>query len=258
MIDRAFISVVSIGVGFLLAVFLSDLSAAHWFQFVENYQTLVTGLLALAAALWGVAHVRRQMAQQDRIHSEQLSLRDKEMVQERKLRQRKATATLPIDLSSLVTCARMNFDVVVLAANHINIDPRKTDGWRVDAFQLNDNQLERLIEITGIDDEYIADSVRRLLHFYQLMVSNTQGVIDEFERPAPNTGYVHSGSIRLAMKSIAEVWRRSEGLFSIARGVDFSESKTSTVDLRAFLHAKARSNPFWEKVLQENTRLMTD
>lgn len=258
MIDRAFISVVSIGVGFLVAIFLSDFSSVHWFQVVKNYQTLVTGMLALAAALWGIAHVRGQMAQQDRIHSEQLRVRDLEVTQERKIRQRKATAALPIDLSSLVTCARQNFDVIVRAADHVNIDPRKTDGWHVNAFQLSDSQLERIIEVTGIADEEIADAVRRLLHFYQLMVSNTQGAIDEFERPAPNTGYVHSGSIRLAMKSIAEVWKRSEDLFSSARGVDFDKSKTPTVDLREFLHTKALSNPYWEKVLLENSRLMTD
>ncbi len=258
MIDRAFISVVCLGVGFLLAIVISDLSTAHWFQLVRNYQTLVTGLLALAAALWGVAHVRRQMAQQDRIHSEQLSLRDAEMVQETKLRQRKATAALPIDLSSLIECARQNFNLAVLAANHANNDTRGANEWCADAIQLSNSQLERLIEVAGIADEEIADSVRRLLHFYQLMISNTQSAIDEFERPAPNTGYVHTGSIRLAMKSTAEVWKRSESLFAIARGIDFIDSRTSTADLREFLHAKALRNPFWEKVLQENTRLLTD
>ena len=256
--DRAFVAVVGLGAGFLLPVLLSELSASEWFKVIEAYQTLITGLLALFAALWGVVHVRRQMAQQDRIHQEQLGQRDAQAALDAELNRRKALAALPVDLSAMLNCAEANFGLLVLILNHKEQSPTMSPEWRASAFQLDEKHLERLIDVAGINDDKLARSVLLLVQFYQLMLSNTQGAIDEFERPKPDTIYPHDGTAKIAIKNVVEVWRRSEALFSVARGDGFRAERMSQPEFREAIAKISLRTPIWERVLRNNLGDLSD
>lgn len=179
---------------------------------VYDYQTLITGLLALAAAIITVVIARGQL----RAQRQQLQDARNQVVRDRAARLRAARASLPAVLSAICDYAEATGralqkvwptaallypeDVNPLTAHLITV--------RIEPFpSVTLQSLERVVELT--DNEVIAERIESILREAQVLGARTRKLATGDE--------IGTNLLSAYILQAASIYARAESLFEYAR-----------------------------------------
>ncbi len=207
------------------------LAVGHW---IYDFQTLLTGLLAVGAALYAARFAQKQVnAANDQINvaREQIAAVQAQADRERNARLRAARASLPTTLSAICEYAQSIGEALygvwpAVARNYAG-DNNDFGDRRVKAevltfpFELLES-LERMVEFT--DREDVAERIESILREAQVLDSRTRPLVAGTE--------ISPDELTFHIIQAAALYARAESLFTYAR------RKTEGVN----------SAPLWDRV----------
>lgn len=207
------------------------LAVGHW---IYDFQTLITGLLAVGAALYAARFAQRQVNAanaQIEVAREQIVAVQAQADRERAARLRGARASLPATLSAICEYAQTAGEALYGAwpgAARLYRDDH--DGNSVDRIQVNVptfpfellESLERVVELTDAED--VAERIESILREAQ--------VFDTRTRPLVAGTRISTDLLTFHIIQSAALYARAESLFTYAR------RKTEGVN----------SAPLWDRV----------
>jgi len=177
-----------------------------------DYQTLVTGLLALAAAIIAaiIAHHQLKAARaQIKVGREQIEAAKAEADRQRAAKARAARASLPVTLSAICSYAEAVAHQLVAIWPPADIDDLKLEGG-VEFPNFPDGAIgsfERMLELAT--DGGVAERMESILREAQVLDARARGLA---RRQGINGVYIAS-----CLEQAAAIYARAESLFPFAR-----------------------------------------
>ena len=193
-----------------------------WISLADHWQTLISGLLAIVAALFGAGFVYHQT-------------RQTRAIEENRLRRRHAAArsTLPLVLSSIMNYARqvgagMHQLYLASAGNHIDRD--RLIGWNIPTVAPGETAaLANVIEAASNDT---ADVIADLLGHLQVQSGRIREMHANAAAGTPGRRNILKSEFEEYLLDVADLYARCELLLDYARReAETVQAKPSGEDL---------------------------
>jgi hypothetical protein len=192
------------------------LAVGHW---IYDFQTLITGLLAVGAAFYAARFAQKQVNaanSQIEVAREQIAVAKAQSDHERGARLRAARASLPTTLSSICEFAQEAGKTLHAAwpsaaklypeDHHSNsVQPVKAD-LPLFPYELLES-LERIVELTDAED--VAERIESILREAQIFSART--------RPLVAGTDINTDLLAIHIIQAAALYARAESLFTYAR-----------------------------------------
>jgi hypothetical protein len=217
--------------GVAVAAILADIPAK---LFLGNdgrlqWETLVTGLSALAAAAWTVRKLSQQIRLTEKIENDH-----------RRRRERAARALLPLALAEFVDYATACMTSFRGLARYLPLDggfDRETAAEAASRWitpKLSENALIVLRECTELADDAPAEAIGGLLRQYQVQRARMENNI--YRLRVNGQGHIITRlNVDQAIRDAAEIYGRTAILYPFARTGRLERSKVESQDIRTAL-----------------------
>ena len=224
----------------LSGVIGTTFSEGSFILWVKEFQTLISGIIALSGALITVIVIQRQIASSERNHEDLL---ERNLVSARSL--------LPMELSDLVTYGE----------NCLSISFRMAQGRAIDSFQgLSGNHNDVFREVIKYAPRERQEQMAELLAHLQVQITRMRRVVANY-RPMNNSELLYEpragdedANKRENIIDAAKVIFQAEDLFCFARREESQSERTGIQRFRGLFVRMQLNAEDWPNLLEAAAR----
>jgi len=221
----------------------TTVSEEYFIQWVKEFQTLISGIIALVGALFTVAAIRRQISSSEKSHEDLL---ERNLVS--------ARSVLPMALSELVTYGESCLSVSFRMAKGHEIEPlKKLSGSHNDVFR----------EVIKYAPQERQEQMAELLAHLQVQISRMTREVAEY-RPMGREEILYANRIgdedpnkRENILDAAKLIFQAEDLFCFARREEEEEERSRIQRFRGLMIRLTLNPEDWPNLLDAAARRFT-